>query len=82
MEELRSYVKANSPWICIPLAVGGSLEAVRQRRSRMAPRGLLKVAVIAGALSDATIAKHSTGIILRACYVLYSSISKRAGATL
>lgn len=53
------------------LTLGGSLEAVPQRRSCMAPSVVVKVAVTAGAMSKVTIEKHSTGIVLRECHVLY-----------
>lgn len=64
------------------LAHGGSLETVPQRCNCMAPSGVVKVAVTAGALSKETIEKHSTGIVLRACHVLYYNISKCADVNL
>lgn len=64
------------------LALGGSLEAVKQRRSCMAPSGVIKEVVTAEALSEATLVKNSTVIILRACNVLCNNISKHAGAIL
>lgn len=65
------------------LALGGSLGVVPQRRSCMAPSGVVKVAVTAGALSKVTM--KNTAQVSFFAHVMcctYNNISKCAGATL